>query len=612
MYLSKVVIDNFRGLRHLELDFNFDNTVLIGENTWGKSSLFRVLWVLLGKGEQLYQFQKEDLYIPVVLNFQENIEDSANNEILINDSLFLSHSEDNYLKYSQKDKDFFENDIYKESSNKIEISLFFKEHTYGLVNKSSRLQRLSKAWVLGDDGLYFIHWNIKAFYKDENFITEHYLLNNANKEIDCDKESIIKLLISMNPLIRVRDGRYFVSENEDDTNLSKSLNNCKSYICEDNERHLKSLAEDILKLQSDDSNAAEIMQSLELINSLSQKYLGNYEQRGFRQRNRKNVNSIKDMVTKPVSIESLSNIKEQLNSKTFNLDKILSYCLISSLVMAKGDRVIDKQAKPILVLEDVESRFHPSLLLSFWSIISNMPLQKIMSTNSGDFLTATKISDIRRLSRKYYDTRCYRVIENNFSADELRRIAFHVRMNRPMSFFARVWLLVEGETEVWMLNQMAQLLGIRLLCIGVRSIEFAQCGLHPLMHLASELGISFYVLTDGDEAGKKYASSVISYVGRKNLHKHLTLLPQKDIEHFFYHNGFADIYNKEANIQFKKQKQISVDKIIEIAIKRKSKPGLALAVCEAMYERGGKSVPKLFRILFKNLENLSRNNMFTD
>lgn len=37
------------------------------------------------------------------------------------------------------------------------------------------------------------------------------------------------------------------------------------------------------------------------------------------------------------------------------------------------------------------------------------------------------------------------------SAEDGRRIAFHIRFNRASSLFARCWLLVEGETETRLL-----------------------------------------------------------------------------------------------------------------------------------------------------------------
>lgn len=65
MYLERAKVTNFRGIRRLSVDFESDSTFLIGENQWGKTSLLKVLWMLLGQGEELCQFDKSDLYVPV-------------------------------------------------------------------------------------------------------------------------------------------------------------------------------------------------------------------------------------------------------------------------------------------------------------------------------------------------------------------------------------------------------------------------------------------------------------------------------------------------------------------------------------------------------------------
>lgn len=109
------------------------------------------------------------------------------------------------------------------------------------------------------------------------------------------------------------------------------------------------------------------------------------------------------------------------------------------------------------------------------------------------------------------------------SAEELRRITFHVRINRPMSLFARCWLLVEGETEIWLLSELATICGYSLRGEGVRIIEFAQCGVAPLIKAARDLGIEWHLLADGDQAGSKYAASVRGQLkGERNGSPHAT------------------------------------------------------------------------------------------
>ena len=77
-------------------------------------------------------------------------------------------------------------------------------------------------------------------------------------------------------------------------------------------------------------------------------------------------------------------------------------------------------------MEDIESRFHPSLLLSFWSLLAITDVQKIVTTNSGDLLSAVSLESLRRLQKKHYDTRSYKIDSSMLSYEDLRKIAFHV------------------------------------------------------------------------------------------------------------------------------------------------------------------------------------------
>ena len=176
-----------------------------------------------------------------------------------------------------------------------------------------------------------------------------------------------------------------------------------------------------------------------------------------------------------------------------------------------------------------------------------------------------------------------------------------------MVFFARTWILVEGETEVWILTQIASVLGISLACEGIRIIEFAQCGLKPLIKVAMQLGINFHVLTDGDEAGQKYTTVTSAFIPKKKKERYLTTLPHKDIEHYLYASGYDKTFKNAAGLSCNNQlkKGLTMDKIIEMAIKRKSKPGLALLLVDAIQKRGIRGVPVVFAKLLQNVRALS-------
>ncbi len=645
MYLESCEVTNFRGLRHLNIRFSSGSTVLIGENAWGKSSLLSALYLMLGQGE-ICSFTKEDLYVPIELKFSENEQDERRARALRRSQrsapsappkerpaidfaktkgqpavckdpgpeiaeLQAQQAEDHSELISEplrqlflEDFDFVAGDVFIKEAKFLAIDLIFTEPGAGVLEHSKRLQSLNPAWQLCSDGLHRIHWQAIGYEKNGNFITEHYLLDRRGAIINCSTEKILLQLMAMNPVLRMRDSRSSGTDDEED----------EPAITNPEEKEIYDFSKMLTELSVDpDATSAEVLEGLRTLNEISQKYLSSYGHNAhmFR-RGRTRQRSIKDMVTRPVSLESLSSLKHSLQSPELNKEKLLAVMFASALFVSKGARRFDRYARPILILEDIESRMHPSVLLSFWSVVEPVPVQKIVTTNSGDLISAIPLFSLRRLCRQYYDTRCYAVPEHFLSADDLRRIAFHIRLNRPMTLFARTWIFVEGETEIWMLSEMAALLGISLACEGIRMVEFAQCGLHPLMKLASALGISFYVLTDGDDAGKRYAQSVASFVGSNCADEHLTVLPHLDIEHFFYANGFAQVFQQAAGIPRHDKKNLHADKVIELAIHKKSKPGLALAVLQEMQQRGRDSVPPLFVKMLSSILRLAKSEMGLD
>ena len=135
-------------------------------------------------------------------------------------------------------------------------------------------------------------------------------------------------------------------------------------------------------------------------------------------------------------------------------------------------------------------------------LLNQLPLQRITTTNSSELVSLVPVEHVCRLVRESGRVATYRLGPRGLSAEDGRRIAFHIRFNRPSSLFARCWLLVEGETEVWLLNELARQCGYHFEAEGVRVIEFAQCGLKPLLRFARRMGIEWHALVDGDEAGK--------------------------------------------------------------------------------------------------------------
>ena len=84
-------------------------------------------------------------------------------------------------------------------------------------------------------------------------------------------------------------------------------------------------------------------------------------------------------------------------------------------------------------------------------------MQRITTTNSGELLSLAPLQSVCRLVRDTDKVAAYRLGDKQLHAEEERRISFHIRYNFDLLHsFARCWLLVEGETEIWLMNELAR------------------------------------------------------------------------------------------------------------------------------------------------------------
>ena len=99
-------------------------------------------------------------------------------------------------------------------------------------------------------------------------------------------------------------------------------------------------------------------------------------------------------------------------------------------------------------------------LASVWGLVDQIKSQKIISTQSGNLLATAPLHGIRRITRHAGEIRQWQVRKGILDAEELRKLSYHVRVRRDEAVFARCWLLVEGETEFWVLPELARTVGI--------------------------------------------------------------------------------------------------------------------------------------------------------
>ena len=279
--------------------------------------------------------------------------------------------------------------------------------------------------------------------------------------------------------------------------------------------------------------------------------------------------------------------------------------LIGALIRARpGGMAPD--ADPLWIIEEPEAHLHPITLTSISIFVSLIQRQKVVTTYSSNLLSVLPLAHVRRLVRHDGVLMERRVRPNTLSRNELRRFHYHVRSRFGVATFARLWLLVEGESEFWILPQVARLLGYDFALEGIACVEFAQCGLDPVVKVAKELGMEWHVLADGDDAGKSFAETARGYLSGDSEQERLTVLDAKDIERFFWAHGYEEVYRRHARLPPARLQKLSPRKVIQAAVRKQSKPFLALSIVDAITAEDSPGIPPVLRNLIETCVGLAR------
>ncbi|WEJ86137.1 ATP-dependent endonuclease [Kluyvera intermedia] len=548
MLLERTEIAGFRGINRLSLMLE-ENNVLIGENAWGKSSLLDALTLLLSPHEGLYHFVHNDFWFP-----PGDVEGREHH---------------------------------------LHIILTFRENEPGR-SRGRRYRGLSDCWTLCDDGYQRIFYRLEGeLAADGSVLTLRSFIDSNGHALELDDiDARARELVRLMPVLRLRDARF----------MRRIRNGTVPNVpdVEITARQLDFLSRELVTSPQNLSDG-QIRQGLAAMGQLLEHYFseqgsGPAIQRLMRRRSHDEQRSWRylDLINRMIDKPGARN------------HRVILLGMFATLLQAKGAVRLDKDARPLLLVEDPETRLHPIMLSVAWSLLNLMPLQRIATTNSGELLSLTPMQNVCRLVRESSRVAAWRLGPEGMNAEDSRRISFHIRFNRASSLFARCWLLVEGETETWVINELARQCGHHFDAEGIKVIEFAQSGLKPLIKFARRMGIEWHVLVDGDEAGKKYAATVRGLLNndREQERYHLTTLPALDMEHFMYKQGFSNVYHRVA--QLPENIPMNMRRVITKAIHRSSKPDLAIEVAMEAGRRGIDAVPPLLKKMFSRVVWLAR------
>ena len=308
------------------------------------------------------------------------------------------------------------------------------------------------------------------------------------------------------------------------------------------------------------------------------------------------LGDVLEEITGRTSVPSAPLSGEALRNSGTAAHKIGLLLLVGSLLRS-GAAQVREGIHPLTLIDNPEAHLHPMTLASIWSVIDRIDGQRIISTHSGTLLASARLSSVRRLTRHAGLVKEWRVPDGALTADELRRYSYHLRSRRAQASFARCWLLVEGETEFWLMSELARVCGYDFECEGVACVEFAQCGLGALVKVARHFGIEWHLLADGDAAGQHYVHAARQLAGPA-ARERISLLRDVDLENCFWRFGYDEVFRKAAwpaSADTPANRAAPAKVVIRKAIEKRSKPYLAVLLLDAVIDRGPDGVPPILR-----------------
>jgi putative ATP-dependent endonuclease of the OLD family len=491
MRIKRVKIENFRGIRALEIDLR-PTTVFVGENNTGKTTVLDAMKICL--------------------------KDLGPRRRVVFDS-FDFHLPDSEAEPS--------------SASPIQIELAFSEDEEGDWEKSlvGRLNRL-KVLQVDDAGRGHVRLRVKCSYDpvSRDFAQDWEFLNLDGEALASVPDSALGVLqreASFFYLTALRDAaRHFDARGPfwrpflRDSQLSKEK---KDEI----EQRLKEVNELVVGSHESFEQARSRLKKVQDVVPMSGGDVVSIEAVPAK---------MFDMLSRAqIHLGASNGAKVPVGRHGEGTQSLAVLMLFSAFLDTW------KEGTPVVALEEPEAHLHPSAVRALWDALDVIEGQKLISTHSGDLLSEVDIYDLVRLARREGEIRSYRLPEGTFDANETRMLGFHIRRTRGELLFARAWLLVEGETEAWIYPAVARAMGVNLHRQGVRIIEYSQSDVGVFAKVANFLGIPWYCVIDDDSGRPKYEPKAIDHLAGAPQADRIAL-PYPNMEVHLLANGHEGVY----------------------------------------------------------------------